>query len=132
MLKKCLSSILKEITRSNHGDFIVIIENDSESRSQDVVKKLQKQFPDIPMYYQLEPNMGIPFARQTGLNFALTKAPSWMAFIDDDEELEEGWLDAMRRASDEMDCEVLTGPVRYMYPDTIPCLLYTSPSPRDS
>ena len=32
-------------------------------------------------------------------------------------------MDAMRRAVKEMDCEVLTGPVRYMYPDTIPVWL---------
>lgn len=120
MLKNCLLSIIKEIQKSDYDDFIVIIENDTQSHCQGIVTKLGQEFPDVPIHYLLETNIGIPIARQTGLNFCLSQKPEWMAFVDDDETLEEGWLEAMRRAGLEMDCEVLTGPVRYIYPDKVP------------
>ncbi|MEP6356933.1 MAG: glycosyltransferase [Hyphomicrobiales bacterium] len=123
MLKNCLLSVIEQIESSDHDDFIIIIENDSENHCENIVAKLCEKFPDIPMHYLLETNIGISFARQTGLNFCLSKEAEWAAFIDDDETLEEGWLEAMRRATLEMDCEVLTGPVRYIYPDEIPVFL---------
>lgn len=120
MLKDCLVSILKQIEQANGNDFIIVIENDQSSSCQDMLVALGQEFSKIPIHYILEPNLGIPIARQTGVDFALSKGAGWMAFIDDDEELEANWLSAMRRAIDEFDCEALTGPVRYLYSDKIP------------
>jgi succinoglycan biosynthesis protein ExoM len=111
MLRQCLTSVLTELQARALHDFVVVVENDAEATSVNVVEELRTSFPETRVLYELEPEPGIPFARNRTVDIARRERADWVAFIDDDEQLVPGWLDAMIRAIETLDAEVLTGPV---------------------
>ena len=111
MLKRCLTSIFEEFAVNGGDDFVVVVENDTSPKSARVVEDLSRTFPEVPVHYELETEPGIPFARNRTLDIARRKGADWIAFIDDDEKVRPGWLDAMRRAAQSLGAQALTGPV---------------------
>ncbi len=111
MLRQCLTSVLTELQGRALHDFVVVVENDAEATSANVVEELRMSFPETRVLYELEPEPGIPFARNRTVDIARRERADWVAFIDDDEQLVPGWLDAMIRAIETLDAEVLTGAV---------------------
>ncbi|KZL15860.1 putative glycosyl transferase [Pseudovibrio axinellae] len=120
MLKSCIQSVLPQINSSQYQDFVVVIENDEQDHCRDIVSSFQRGDRPNNIHYLIERNLGIPLARQRGVDFALEQGADWMAFVDDDEEMADGWLEAMREAAGEFDCAAITGPVRYIYSSTTP------------
>ena len=127
MLKSCLLSVLRQMDSTDQSDSIIVIENNDVDTSRSVVNTLKTDHPNADICYILEPELGIPSARQSGVDFALQTDAQWLAFIDDDEELEEGWFDKMRAAANEFECETITGPVRYAYPNDLPIWFEATP-----
>ncbi|MEM8751253.1 MAG: glycosyltransferase family A protein [Pseudomonadota bacterium] len=120
MLAKCLRSIAREIAQHQTADFLVVVENDEIEQSRHVIDDIRHEHPSLKILYQLEETPGIPFARNTAVKSALENGADWIAFIDDDETCEPGWLAAMRRGIDEFQSAVLTGPVRSTMPEDAP------------
>lgn len=112
MVQACLLSICREIASAESDVFIVVVENSARKSLTDAFERIVIQFPGVELYYELEPKVGIPIARNRAVDIALRNTADWVAFIDDDEELEVGWLQAMTRAVHELKADALTGPVR--------------------
>ena len=74
----------------------------------------------LPVTYDYEPRLGIPFARNRALTLALKQNPDWIGFIDDDETAAPDWIAEFVKASISVACEVLQGPVDYLYPEPKP------------
>jgi succinoglycan biosynthesis protein ExoM len=117
MLMACLRSVLTQLEAAEVQTSLVVVENDSEPKNQDAVLRLGEQFPMVRIEYRLEPELGIPFARNTAVETALELGADWIFFIDDDEEACEGWFDAYLAAMRKWDADVFRGPVNYIYPE---------------
>jgi glycosyltransferase involved in cell wall biosynthesis len=69
---------------------VVVVDNSDIGEERGRVEALASQHGIIT--YVHEPRPGIPFARNAALEAALKSAPTWIAFIDDDEVAPCGWL----------------------------------------
>lgn len=89
---------------------VVIVDNDPCASARPVVDRARDEFP-WPLRYEVEPRRGIPFARNRAVAVALASGADHVAFIDDDEMPEPGWLDELLRVQRSTGAEVVTGPV---------------------
>ncbi|UFS71086.1 glycosyltransferase family 2 protein [Geomonas sp. RF6] len=87
---------------------VVVVDNDSEESARPVVESLQRQSP-VPISYHVQPEQNIALTRNTAVENATGE---YLAFIDDDEFPEEGWLLALYLALKKYDCAGVLGPVR--------------------
>ncbi|MEM8750495.1 MAG: glycosyltransferase [Pseudomonadota bacterium] len=115
MLADCLRSIMAQHTSIEHRLSVVIVENSDEPACRHVIAEM-KALQDIALHYFLEPERGIPLARNRSVEEALNLNADWLAFIDDDETLDPGWLDAMLRHALSNKADVYTGPVVSVLP----------------
>ncbi len=70
---------------------VLIVDNDVDETARSVVEKFQHT-SKIPVYYVVEKQRGIAFARNRVLKEAITLNATHIAFFDDDEILEKNWL----------------------------------------
>ncbi len=70
---------------------VIVVENDDETRLADVIAELQKTFP-FPIRHRLEPELGIPIARNRVLDIANEDGFDFLTFVDDDEVVHPDWL----------------------------------------
>ncbi len=83
--------------------------------------------PDDPRVEVLhEPEPGIPFARNRGVERALPWADV-ITFIDDDEVPDDSWLRTLVEGLDRYDADVVSGPVRSVFPTGTPTWLAEHP-----
>src|SRR5438309_10345348 len=64
--------------------FVLIVDNDPEGSGRVVVEEAQRTSRH-PIVYEIEPERGIPFARNRGVERAAELGADFIAFIDDDE-----------------------------------------------
>jgi succinoglycan biosynthesis protein ExoM len=126
MLMSSLESVVALSLPSDKTLSIIVVENDLESRSRDVIEKI-RQTTTIPMRYVLEPHVGIPFARNCALAAAIADGADWIAMLDDDERAEPNWLVQLHAACLKFDAEIATGPVRQIF-DVAPPHWWKQPS----
>ncbi|WP_420863201.1 glycosyltransferase family 2 protein [Algirhabdus cladophorae] len=62
--------------------------------------------------YDIEPEPGIPFARNAVLERALTMGADILTFVDDDERVDQGWLVALVQGLWDRDLDLVGGPLR--------------------
>ncbi|MBY4895368.1 glycosyltransferase family 2 protein [Rhodobacteraceae bacterium N5(2021)] len=118
MLARCLSSLCPAIARMSEPVFVVVVENDTEVQSRDIVMSFTDR---LDIHYAQEVEPGIPFARNRAIETALSIGFDWLIFIDDDEWVAEDWLTTFTAARNTYpDAEVLTGPVLRDYPANAP------------
>jgi len=127
MLMACLRSVLPQLEAAKVQTSLVVVENDIEPKNEEAVLGLGEQFPAVRIEYRLEPELGIPFARNTAVETALGLGADWIFFIDDDEEACEGWFDAYLAAMREWDADIFRGPVHFIYPPGHPQWLRRTP-----
>jgi succinoglycan biosynthesis protein ExoM len=83
--------------------------------------------PDDPRVEVLqEPEPGIPFARNRGVEHALPWADV-IAFIDDDEVPADSWLRTLVEGLHRYDADVVSGPVRSVFPTGTPSWIADQP-----
>ncbi|HLY24844.1 MAG TPA: glycosyltransferase, partial [Aggregatilineales bacterium] len=92
-LQKTLESVFAQITDFAFG--ILVVDNASTDGTQEAIRSIQNA--PIPVDYVLESQQGITFARNRALDAVTTP---FIAFIDDDEIVEPGWLAALIGAFD--------------------------------
>ena len=63
----------------------------------------------IPITYEVEPNRGVSFARNRSVRMA--GECDYVGFVDDDEFVEENWLDELLNAQVLYNADVVLGPV---------------------
>jgi succinoglycan biosynthesis protein ExoM len=92
----------------------VVVDNDPAGPSRTVCDVRARDFP-LGLRYEVEPRRGITFAR----NHAVTAAGNdvdFIAFLDDDEVPEPGWLATLLRVQATYNADVVSGPVVPYFP----------------
>jgi len=108
-LDRCLSSFV-ELSRF---DFVTIyvIDNDPNGSAREIVAAKFTTF-----HYINEKRKGISFARNNAIS---TGRGKFIAFVDDDEVVSEGWLSNSIKFLDENECDVMFGGVKTIYPSSV-------------
>ncbi len=94
MLSRLLDSLLGMERPAGVNVAVHVVENDTEPASAALVAEFDARAP-FPMTYELETRIGIPQARNCLLRFAYAEGATALVFVDDDEEVEPGWLLAL-------------------------------------
>lgn len=87
---------------------VVIVDNDAQPSAQATVAAVRNRMP-WPLHYAHETNPGIPFARNRVLREAGTEG--FLAFVDDDETVDPGWLRQLIEVQRRTGAEFVQGPV---------------------
>ena len=135
-LEVCIKSLLDS---SDKNFELVVVDNASDD---DSTTKVVAQFPTVKYIY--EPRKGLDIARNTG---ARSASNDIIAYTDDDVTIEQDWVRKIKACFGDPMTMAVTGQVfpvelrtqsQYIFErywgfnkGYKPCLLYTSPSPRD-
>jgi succinoglycan biosynthesis protein ExoM len=97
---------------------VLVVDNEAKGRAAGVCAEVRPGFP-----WRLEPieepQKGITYARNRGLKAARQDA-DFVAFIDDDEVPDPGWLEALLLAQSRHGADVVTGPVHPRFEPGVP------------
>jgi cellulose synthase/poly-beta-1,6-N-acetylglucosamine synthase-like glycosyltransferase len=91
---------------------LVIVDNDQTPSAQPMTTRLAAEAP-FPVRYVHEPAAGVANARNAAVSAA---KGDLIAFLDDDEEAEPGWLAALIQTQARCDADAVFGPVRARAP----------------
>ncbi|AEG15643.1 glycosyl transferase family 2 [Desulfofundulus kuznetsovii DSM 6115] len=105
LLRQCLISLFKARGVEDCAE-VIVVNNRSTDHTQKVIDELVTVYPSI--IYVEEATPGLSHARNKGIN---TASGDIVAFIDDDVEIDEGWLDALLAAFADPDVAAVGGKV---------------------
>lgn len=108
-LEKGLSYLARQKTRFSYQ--IIIVDNDEGMAGKDVAQR-HAQGSDVPIRYEVEPEQGIPFARNRVASAFLETDADILVMFDDDEYPDEAWLETLVEASLRHSADVVGGPVK--------------------
>ena len=119
-LQRLLDGINKQKFTKNDPPklLIIVVDNDAEGSSKKVCDEFATNSP-IPLIYDIEPQRGIPFVRNRGVDHAI-EASDFIAIIDDDEVPTICWIDELLHTLQHYEADVVTGPVLPHFVDTPP------------
>ena len=112
MLQRLLRELAKQQTAGEFTFSIVVTNNDAAQSARPIVENFWKNFPppaSIPVVYAVQPERNIALARNTALDNA---QGDFIAFIDDDEFPEAGWLLNLFRVCQSNRVAGVLGPVK--------------------
>lgn len=95
---------------------IIVVDNSSERSAEAAVAQLASTC-SVPIFYVSEPRQNISLARNAGI--AASKAPL-LAFIDDDEQASEDWLDQLVGAQRKYGADAVFGPTTPVFEEGSP------------
>ena len=98
---------------------VIVVDNDPRGSAASTVDRFAGA---LRIEYAIETRPGIAAARNQGLQL-LRPDDAYIAFVDDDEEVEAGWLETLRDAAERLDADVVGGPVLSVFPDAAPAWL---------
>ena len=118
-LKLCLNSLYEMNTPENVNISILIVDNDKACSAEKIVKQhnINEKFA---VYYEVEKNKGIPYARNKILEIAKHNKITELAFIDDDEIVEKNWMVSIWNYYCTSNIDVVWGWVKTIYPENTP------------
>lgn len=90
----------------------IIVENDAQKSLSGVIDNFRSNIGDYEVIYEAEPRLGIPFARNCVLDLALERGCELLAFVDDDEVVDENWLVVLLTELHRRELQLVGGPVR--------------------
>lgn len=122
LLRKLLLSLSKQDFPKNEFE-IIVVDNDELGGAEEATRDFVQRNSDIKVNYQIEPNQGISYARNTAV--ALSQG-EFIAFIDDDEMASSDWLSELVNTLKKYDADVVTGPVVPIYPIGTPDWIVSS------
>lgn len=94
----------------------LIVENNDQATLQGVVAAFCRQVPQCSVRYEIEPRLGIAFARNRVLECAIDAGDDLLTFADDDETVEIDWLVQLLAERDAYDLDIVGSPVRLAPP----------------
>ncbi len=115
LLAALLASLQSQEVSEGDEIRIVVVDNAADGSARPVVERCRGRFP---IDYVIEPEPGIPFARQRSVEFCA--GADALVFVDDDEVAPPGWLERLLSTWRETDADVVTGPVRGLLPPEAP------------
>lgn len=98
---------------------IVVVDNDPARSAQKTCEAV-RDASRWPIEYVSEPRRGIPFARNASVIAARRLGAELLAFIDDDEVPEPGWLDQLLVVMLDTRAGIVTGPVLPAFEGAVP------------
>jgi succinoglycan biosynthesis protein ExoM len=118
MLQALLASWSKLTFPDGIAPVFIVVENDENGASRKLVNDLRKDFADGALVYAVEPEIGIPQARNTAVRIALGQCAKFICFVDDDETVAEDWFVHLYEAHRRSHAQLIGGPVRPLIPAT--------------
>jgi succinoglycan biosynthesis protein ExoM len=113
-LGKTLLSIAG-LTTGGHTIRVIIADNDHQPSARPLVDEIRGQLP-FPVTYVHAPAVNICIARNACLDHADADADAdFVAFVDDDETVAPGWLEALVVKAEASQAAAVLGPVRAIY-----------------
>ena len=109
-LRQTLQSVAG-LTAGRHTIRVIIADNDLEPSGRALVEEMRGQLP-FPVIYVHAPAANICIARNACLDHA---EADFVAFVDDDETVTPGWLDALVDKAEASQAAAVLGPVRAIY-----------------
>jgi succinoglycan biosynthesis protein ExoM len=97
--------------------FFMIVENDAQTSVVAPPYIGTKSAGALPLFYGLEKEPGIPFARNRAVDMALELGADVLLFIDDDEVADAAWLEQLVAGYRQSGASLVGGPVLAMAPD---------------
>ena len=94
---------------------VLIAENDQVLTIDALLAKLAHTFP-FPVKSALEPEQGIPFARNRVLDMAAAEGCDYLTFVDDDDVVHHDWLLMLYTACAGRGLDLVGGPITYKAP----------------
>jgi hypothetical protein len=95
----------------------LIVENNDRLTLADIVAAFRETLPQWRVRYELEPRLGIAFARNRILDCALRGGHDLLTFVDDDEVVEVEWLVQLLAERDASNLDMVGSPVRLAPPE---------------
>ena len=92
MLKALIGSWSRLRFPDGIAPVFIIVENDAAAASRELVDGLRIDFADGALVYAVEPEIGIPQARNTAVHVALGLGAKFICFVDDDETVAKDWF----------------------------------------
>lgn len=105
-LKRALASALRQAVPEDLAIDIVVVDNSEDGNALEIVRTFYPS--DVLIRYVHEPEAGVANARNTGVAAA---GGDFVAFLDDDEEAEAGWIAAHWRTIAATNADAVFGPV---------------------
>lgn len=87
---------------------VIVVDNDAAGSAREIVEWAAER-SKWPIRYAVEPQWGISYPRNCAV--ALASHCEYIAFVDDDEVVESGWLDELLCAQKRYNADVVAGPV---------------------
>ena len=115
MLESAVASCLQNATGRGTAFELVIADNSPSGHAQGLAERLKATGAPVRWVHATPPNISV--ARNAGLRAAI--APL-VAFMDDDLELEPGWLDHLMDVLDQSGADVVLSPVRPRFEGLLP------------
>jgi glycosyltransferase involved in cell wall biosynthesis len=94
---------------------LIVVDNDEVPSARQQVEELTADAP-FPVRYIHEPRPGVAHARNAAM---ASVAGAFVAFLDDDEEAQPGWIAALLAVQSACAADVVFGPVRTRLPDSV-------------
>ncbi len=101
---------LEQLRLESHVEVRVVVVDNDPSESAREVCEAARDWLRHPLVYRVEKRRGIPQARNAALGIAMGHA-DFVAFLDDDEIPEPGWLAELLRVQDAYGAAAVRGPV---------------------
>jgi len=118
-LQRLLRALNALTFRSDPPDVeVIVVDNDADTSAASVCDLLRRDL-NWPLRYEVEPQRGIPFARNRAVACAADTA-DFVSFIDDDEVPQPSWLDELLTVQHLYNADVVTGPVVPHFPEGVP------------
>ena len=117
MLAACLGSIATTKEPPQNEVRLLVLDNDAEKSAETVFSAQPFNFP---ARYLVEPQRGISSVRNRALDEAEAEGADYLAFIDDDQTLNENWLCALLEGMKETGADTINGAVEDVYPNGAP------------
>ncbi len=118
MLQNLLRSYVEMHVPEGTDLHFILVENNDKPTLHDIVEGFRKQLPQWTVQYEVEPRLGIAYARNRVLECALAAGGDLLTFADDDEAVAIDWLIELLAEKNASDLDIVGSPVRLARP---PC-----------
>lgn len=114
MVTATLASLMQQRRPDGMAVKIFVVDNDDTPSAEPAVLAVTAN-ASVPVTYLHAPASNISIARNAVLDAAKTAGIAWLAFADDDERLDEGWIAALWHQAQATGASVILGDVRAHY-----------------
>lgn len=115
MLRKALKSLVQQETDGKFFYDILVVDDGSTDQTAEVVQDMSHIASGVPVTYIYQENAGQSSGRNVGIERA---RGSWLAFFDDDQWAEPGWLAELYHTAEELKADCVGGAVCLDLPES--------------